>query len=84
MQKVFNKSEIEDIPKNTNDELEDEFGRNLKVNYTITYKERLEKDDFYDKTRSYFDISTAYLLDVEFEIEGKDSSNIETIEFNAR
>ena len=66
------------------DEVEDEYGKNYKVNYEISDKEELSDDDLeelaeaiddnYDGAIKKSDVKKAYRLDIEGEIKGSEGS----------
>ncbi len=64
------------------DELVDDYGKNIKITYKVTDKEKLDKDDledYQDEIKSWYSkkvkITEGYELEVEMKIKGKDDSD---------
>ena len=85
------KDDLKETLENKLEDLEDAYGKNVKISYKIIHKEKIDKDDledFQDKLRDAYDdakksqtkVSSGYKLSVLVTIKGKDDSNTYTDE----
>lgn len=83
------KDDLKETLENKLEDLEDAYGKNVKISYKIIHKEKIDKDDledFQDKLRDAYDdakksqtkVSSGYKLSVLVTIKGKDDSNTYT------
>lgn len=77
-----------DIIKKAVEFMEDEYGKNIKISYKVTDKEKLDKDDIDDLEDNFkkrydkkIKISKAYELEVKLTIKGKDDKDSDEVDF---
>lgn len=80
--------DIDDMLEDLMDDMKDEYGKNVKITYKVTDKEKLDKDDLKDWKKTIksrynekVDVTKGYELEVEMKIKGKEDSDEEETDF---
>jgi|BioPla2DNA2_1021312.scaffolds.fasta_scaffold00019_76 hypothetical protein len=83
----YDEDDMEDDLKDVLEELEDKYGKNIKLKYKVNDKEKIDKDDLEDledNIENYLDetvkISRGWELEVEFTVKGKKKERTKEID----